>query len=248
MGFWIRRQDGPVSVISLLRPPVNALNQDALDELAETVKAIGEDTDTRVLIVTSGLDGTFCAGGDLKHWRENQDAKAVGRAGREVFELIERLPIPVIAAINGHVFGDGLSLALACDLRIASSNATIRLPEVAYGFIPGWGLIPRLVTLVGKTYASELLLYGQPLEASKALSMGLLNDVVSSNGLMDEVLKKATLMAAHSPSALRAAKCAILGGDEKACFEAVWGQEDWREGIEALLSRRTPVFGPCGKG
>ncbi len=193
-------------------------------------------------MITGGVGGIFCSGGDLKYWGQVRDGKEVSRAGREAFARIERLSKPTVAALNGHVIGDGLALALACDLRIAGEAATFRLSEVAYGFIPGWGLIHRLAALVGRANASELLLTGRPVEAARAQVMGLVNDVVPSDRLLDEALRRAREMAAFSPAALRAAKCALLGGDERVCFEAIWGGADWREGIDALLARRVPAF------
>jgi enoyl-CoA hydratase len=243
MSSWIQRREGTTSLLTLMRPPINALDLEALNELAEAVEKVEADRETRVLVITSGIEGIFCSGGDLNFWRHVRDGKAVSQAGREVFARIERLPKPTIAAINGHVIGDGLNLALACDLRIASEAAMIRLPEVAYGFIPGWGLIHRLVSLVGRSNASELLLTGQQMEATRAWGVGLVNEVVSSDRLIDRVLARAQKMAVFSPTALRAVKCALLGGNERACFEAVWGNADWQEGIDTLLAKRTPVFG-----
>jgi len=243
MGSWIQHGEGPITILTLKRPPINALDRQALYELAEAVGGVEADKETRVLVIIGGIDGIFCSGGDLNFWRQVHDGKEVGQVGREVFARIERLSKPTIAAINGHVIGDGLNLALACDLRIASETATIRLPEVAYGFIPGWGLIRRLMTLAGRANASELLLMGRPVEAARAQAIGLINKVVASDHLNQEVLARAREMAALSPAALRAAKCALLGGDERACFEAVWGKADWREGIDTLFSKRIPVFG-----
>jgi enoyl-CoA hydratase/carnithine racemase len=220
----------------------------ALNELAEAVEKVEADRESRVLVITSGIEGIFCSGGDLNFWRQVRDGKEVSRAGREAFARIERLSKPTIAAINGHVIGDGLNLALACDLRIASEATTIRLPEVAYGFIPGWGLIHRLVTLVGRANVYELLLTGQQVEAARAWVIGLVNEVVSSDRLMDEVMARARKMAAFSPTALRAVKCALLGGNERACFEAIWGNADWQEGIDALLAKMKPVFGSDKRG
>jgi len=231
-----------------MRPPINALDREALEELAQAVEEVRADRGIRVLVITGGIDGIFCSGGDLKYWSQVHNGTDVSRIGRKVFAQIERLPKPTIAAINGHAVGDGLALALACDLRIASLTATFRLPEAAYGFIPGWGLIRRLVASVGRTHTSELLLTGQSVGAPRAHTMVLLNEVVPSDRLMDEVLKRSRQMAALSPAALRAAKCALLGGDEKACFEAVWDKEDWQEGIDALLAKRTPRYGSDGKG
>ncbi len=243
MNSLILKREGPVTLLVLRRPPINVLDREALDELGQAVGEIRGDREIRVLVITGGIDGVFCSGGDLKYWRQVRNGNEVSKIGRRVFVQIERLPKPTIAAINGHVIGDGLALALACDLRIASLAATFRLPEVAYGFIPGWGLIRRLIASVGKTNASEFLLTGQPVDASRAHAMGLLNEVVTSEKLMDEVLKRGRQMAALSPAAFRAAKCALLGGDEKACFDAIWSQKDWQEGIDALLSKRIPVYG-----
>jgi enoyl-CoA hydratase/carnithine racemase/sugar phosphate permease len=245
---FIRRREGPVAVLTLARPPINALDHAALDDLAEAVRETEADKEIRALVITGGIDGIFCSGGDLRYWRQVCDGQEVSRAGREVFARIEQLPKPTIAAINGHVIGDGLALALACDLRIAAEAATFRLPELAYGFIPGWGLIHRLVALVGRGNGSELLLTGRPMEAARARAIGLVNEVVPADRLIDEALARATEMAAFSPSALRAARCALLGGDERVCFEAVWGGADWREGIDALLAKRAAAFGSDGKG
>jgi len=248
MSSFILRREGPVALLVLRRPPINALDRQALEELGIAAGEIKGDREARVVVITGGIDGIFCSGGDLKYWRQVHDGNEVSRIGREVFGQVERLPQPTIAAVNGHVIGDGLALALACDLRIASATATFRLPEVAYGFIPGWDLIRRLLASVGRTHACELLLTGQPVEVSRACAMGFVNEVVPPDKLMDAVLKRARKMADLSPAALRAAKCALLGGNESRCFGAIWNQKDWREGIDFLLSKRTPVYGPDGKG
>ena len=245
---FVRRQEGPITVVTLTRPPINALDRDALAELAAIALDVETDPSVRVLVLTSGLDGIFCSGGDLSYWREVPDAAEVSRAGREVFGQIEQLSKPAIAAINGHVIGDGFGLALACDLRIVSENAVFRLPEAGYGFIPGWGLISRLVGVVGRANASELLLTGRRIDATHALRIGLVTQVVSSEHLLGEVLRRAQERAALSPAALRAAKCALLGADEVECFESVWGKADWREGIDALLAKRTPLFRTTERG
>lgn len=238
----VLRKDGPVTVLTLKRPPVNALDRAALGELSDAIEQVRADRESRVLVVTGGLDGLFCTGGDLKYWRHVQDGKEVSDAGRRVFDRIERLPIPTIAAINGHVIGDGLALALVCDLRIAVETATFRIPEAAYGFIPGWGFVKRLVEAVGHGNASGLLLTGQPIGAVRAQMMGLINEVVPSDMLMGHVMSLSRQLAALSPVSIRAMKCILLGGNEGACFDAVWGKDQWREGIDALFCKRPPVF------
>ena len=248
MGAWTRRQEGPAVTLTLLRPPINALDRSALDELAEIIGGIDGDAALRVLVIMGGLDGIFCSGGDLRYWRDIRDPEVVSRSGRKAFARIERLPIPTIAAINGHAIGDGLALALACDFRIASEKAMFRVPEIGYGFIPGWGLIHRLAALVGRASASELVLSGRRVGAPSALEMGLVTQVVPSEHILDEVFLRAREMAAFSPTALRAAKCALSGADEVKCFEAVWGEADWQEGIDSFLAKRSPVFGQAETG
>lgn len=242
MGAWILEREGEIALLTLSRPPINALDRKGLEELALIAGELQSDRGVRVVVITGGIEGIFSSGGDLKYWRQIHDGCEVSRVGREVFARIERLSQPTIAAINGQVIGDGLTLALACDFKIASEAATFRLPEVAYGFIPGWGLIKRLVALVGRARATEILLTGQPVEAGDALRIGLINEVVPPERLRDLTWKRALELAAHSPHALRAAKCALLGGDESACFNAVWGEADWQEGIDALLNKRVPMF------
>ncbi len=248
MDAWIREREGPVTFVTLVRPPINTLDRKALDELAEIVGELESNPEARAVVITGGIDEIFCSGGDLKYWRQIRDGRQVSSPGREVFARIERLPKPTLAAINGHVIGDGLALALACDLRIASEAATFRLPEVGYGFIPGWGLIHRLVDLVGRASAFELLLTGQLVASAQARMIGLVHDVVPPDRLRDHVLGRARDLAARSPAAIWAAKRAIQGGDEAACFASVWGEADWQAGIDALLNKRIPVFGSDGKG
>gem|GEM_PF-712186 len=248
MNSFIQRREGTVAILTLRRPPINALDQEALDELSEKVRGVETDPKIRVVVFTGGIDGIFCTGGDLKYWRQIHDGKEVSRAGREVFDLIERLSKPTIAAVNGHVIGDGLSLALVCDLRIASETATFRVPEAAYGFIPGWGFIRKLAATVGRGNASGLLMNSQSIEATRAQMIGLVNEVVSPSRLMEVVMSRAERLAALSPASLRALKCVLLGGDERICFAAVWGGADWGEGIDALISKRTPTFLPDKTG
>ena len=218
MNHFVQCKEGSVTVLTLTRPPINALDRVSLEELAEAVEQVRSDQECRVLVLTGGIDGIFCSGGDLKYWRNVYDGGEVSRAGRNVFAQIERLPKPTIAAINGHVIGDGLALALVCDLRISSETATFRVPEAAYGFIPGWGFLKRLVASVGRGNASGLLLTGQSIGAARAQTMGLVNEIISSDKLMDHVMTLSRQLAALSPVSLQALKCVLLGGDESACF------------------------------
>jgi enoyl-CoA hydratase/carnithine racemase len=150
MSSWQLDWVGPVGRLTLTRPPVNALDQQALDELAAALADVGAERSARALIVTGGLHNIFCSGGDLRYWRNIRDGQQVSERGRSVFERLKRLELPTIAALNGSVIGDGLALALACDLRIACDSAVFRLPELGYGFIPGWAPLDSLVGLVGR--------------------------------------------------------------------------------------------------
>ncbi len=231
-------------MLILNRPPINALDRYAMEELGEALEGIRTDGEIRVLVITGGIKGIFCSGGDLKYWRQFQNGEEVSEIGRRVFAQIEALPKPSIAAINGQAIGDGLALALACDLKYAALTATFRLPEVGYGFIPGWGLIRRLTASAGKTFASEFLLTAQTINASRAHAVGLVNEVFPAEQLTNEVFERSHAIAKLSPAALRAAKCALRGGDERACFDAVWNRTDWQEGIDAFLSKRKPIYRP----
>lgn len=242
------QQDGPVRVLVIARPPINALDQESLDELDRALADAEANDQTRAVVITGGLDGIFCAGGDLRYWRRVPDGKLVRQAGHQVLAHLERLAQPTIAAINGLVIGDGLSLALACDLRIASEVATFRLPEVAHGFIPGWGLISRLVAMVGRANASHLLLTCEPIDATRALQIGLVDALVPADHLMPTAVRQAHQIAAFSATALHAAKCALHGDDEAQWFETIWGGLDWQEGVDALLAKRVPVYNPGRKG
>src|SRR5574341_924492 len=225
-----------VAVLTLNRPPVNALDEAALHELSEAVCQIETDPAIQAVLIISAVPGIFCAGGDLKYWPRHyaHEAQTVSAAGRKVFAQIEALTKPSIAAVAGYVIGDGLSLALACDLRLAEPDVTFHLPEVSYGFIPGWGTIHRLVQAVGSSVAAEMLLLGEPLDAQRAHTVGLVNRLTATDDLMPAAHTLATAMAAKPRLAFQYAKAALRGNPdhladqgawEAACFEAVWGRQ-----------------------
>ena len=242
MAAWHPARNGSVVLLTLTLPPINALDREALEELAVIIENVESDTETRALIITGGVEGIFCTGGDLKYWRNIDDANAVSGAGRKVLEHLQALKVPTVAAINGRVIGDGLALALACDLRVAADCATFRLPEIAYGFIPGWGTIGWLVDAVGRACAADVLLTGKPISGPRAQQIGLVHYAVASEDLMRHALKLGAELATGSRDAIAAAKCALRGGDEGACFARVWGGADRREGMDALIAKRKPVF------
>ncbi len=237
--------DRSVARLTLARPPVNALDLPALEELDGLLDRIEDDPDVKALIIASGLKGLFCAGGDMKFWpREYPDRPGfVSGSGRRVFDRIERLPQPSIALIDGKVIGDGLSLALACDLRVASGDSSFHVPEVAYGFIPGWGTVGRMIREVGKAAASHLLLLGEPVDAAAGLRMGLVHRLFDAGEIGSNTRDLAAALANKPPTAMSRAKAVLRGGAggstdgdwELDCFKAVWGGEEWTAGVARVF-------------
>ncbi len=247
------RTTGPVGVLRLNRPPINALDETALHQLMTTFDQIDDDPAVRVVIIVSAVRGVFCAGGDLKYWpvKYPDQPGLVSKSGRRTFDRIEHLRKPSIAVIDGHVIGDGLSFALACDIRFASLEATFILPEIDYGFIPGWGTVNRLVKVVGLAAATELLVLGETIEVARALEMGLVNKVLPATDLMSSVESLALRLAAKPPMAMQYAKAALHGQSshrlssetdwEERCFRAVWGGEEWQQGIRGLFGGKNDM-------
>jgi enoyl-CoA hydratase/carnithine racemase len=243
------KADSSVAILRLNKPPINALDEAALHELTKAVANLEDDPAIKAVIITSAIKGIFCAGGDLKFWPRHyaKQAAVIIEAGQRAFGQIERLTKPCIAAIQGQVIGDGFSLALACDLRLASQDAVFQLPEVSYGFIPGWGTIGRLVQTVGTASAAELLLIGDPVDAARAWNIGLINRVAAPKDLISAAETLATRLAEKPPMALRYAKAALIGSSttqtpdqtacEARCFAAVWGSPEWEQGLQKAFGR-----------
>ncbi len=240
--------NNPVAILRLNKAPINALDETALRELTEAVDQVEDDPAIKVVIIASAIKAVFCAGGDLKYWPRvyGNQADVISEAGQHTFERIERLTKPSIAAIEGRVIGDGLSLALACDIRLASQEASFRLPEVSYGFIPGWGTIGRLVEAVGMTHAADLLLVGEWIGATRAHAIGLVSRITAPADLTGLAESLAARIARQPPMAVRFAKAALRGGStsrsadrtawEASCFAAVWGSPEWEHGLQRLFN------------
>lgn len=250
---------GPVRRIRLCRSPINALDAQALEELGAAADAVAADREARVVVLTSGIDGVFCSGGDLKFWRAfpKDQAQQVALAGRQAFARIARVRKPTIAAIDGHVVGDAIALALSCDLRLASSRSSFRLPETRYGFLPGWGTLHQLVRTIGHARTMDMVLTGRPVEADIALQWGLVSRVEPAATFTEALETLAHSLLSMSPTALSLAKTALSNGlwvpgatpeCETAAFMEAWGSEEWQEGISALLTKRSPRFAAseCG--
>jgi enoyl-CoA hydratase len=231
---------------------MNALDRPTLEELRDRLAELAEDADARVVMLTGSGEKAFVAGADIKYMGglAVEEAKEWGGLGHQAGQLLETMPKPTIAAINGFALGGGCELALACDLRYAASTARLGQPEINLGIIPGWGGTQRLARVCGLGVAKDLILTGRVVHAEEALSRGLVN------GVHDPVLEKATevagLLASKSPIALAAAKRALnhaLQGDhvenmerEADEFGGLFETEDAREGLTAFAEKRDPVF------
>jgi enoyl-CoA hydratase len=223
-----------------------------LEALRDRVRELAGDVETRVVVLTGAGDRAFIAGADIKYMSglDVEQATAWGELGHEVGRLLETMPQPTIAAINGFALGGGCELALACDLRYASSNARLGQPEINLGIIPGWGGTQRLARVCGLGFAKELIFTGRLVDADEALRAGLVN------GVHDPVLEKgrevAELLASKSPLAVAAAKRATnhaLQGNhvdnlrrEADEFAQLFASEDAKEGMTAFAEKREPRF------
>jgi enoyl-CoA hydratase len=247
--------DGPVAIVTVNRPQVlNALDAATLDALGDAMVDLQRDERVRVVIVTGSGARAFVAGADI-----NELAGQTPTGGREhaligqhVFDVIENLGKPVIAAINGYALGGGCELAMACTLRLAADTAKIGQPEIALGLLPGYAGTQRLSRLVGKGKAMELILTGAPVTAEEAERIGLINRVVPAAVLMTEARTLAGQLAQGAPIAMRYIISAINRGLEMpfadACmyeatlFGLVASTEDMREGTRAFLEKRKAEF------
>jgi enoyl-CoA hydratase len=251
----IIERDEAVATVTFNRPQVrNAIDAPTLDALRRTILELQRDDKVRVVVLTGAGEKAFVAGADINELAAQTPTR--GRehalAGQHVFDLVENLGKPVIAAINGYALGGGCELAMACTLRIAADTAKIGLPEITLGILPGYGGTQRLARLVGKAKAMELILTGAPVPADEAERIGLVNRVVPASTLMADVHTLAAELSTRAPIAARYIMTAINKGLEmpfaEACvFEAtlfglVAATDDMREGTRAFLEKRKPQF------
>ena len=248
-------RDGAVTVITLNRPKVlNALNAQTMDELTAALDAVAADREVRAVILTGGGDKSFVAGADINELAVQTPVggRDHARRGQRLFDRIERLGKPVIAAVNGFALGGGCELAMACTVRLAADTARFGQPEINLGIIPGYAGSQRLPRLIGRGRAQELLLTGDMISADEAYRIGLANRVVPAAQLMDEARKLAHTLAAKAPVAVRYILDAVASGADMAFAEAedheatlfglVSTTDDMREGTRAFLEKRKPAF------
>ncbi|MCS6916662.1 MAG: enoyl-CoA hydratase-related protein [Chitinophagales bacterium] len=249
----IDQSDG-ILVATINRPEkLNALNQQVFQELDELLDTAERDESVRGLILTGAGNKAFVAGADISEFAgyTSQQAEAMSRNGHRVFDRIERLSLPVIAAVNGFALGGGCELAMACHLRIASESARFGQPEINLGIIPGYGGTQRLPALVGKARALELLLTADMISAQQALEYGLVNHVVPSEELIPRsralllrIAEKSPLVVRRILSCVHEAVAGNRNGFEREVseFAACMETEDFREGTQAFLEKRKPKF------
>lgn len=244
-----------IAVVTINRPQnLNALNKQTISELNVCFKDLEGNTEVRAIVLTGAGDKAFVAGADIKEFADFSEAegKTLAQEGQEkLFNLIENLSTPVVAAINGFALGGGLELAMACHMRLAADGAQMGLPEVTLGLIPGYGGTQRLAQLVGRGRAMEMVLSANFIDAKQAYVSGLINNVVPAQSLLMEALKLAIKISNNSPIAIKAAINAINAGYDSNLngyeieineFGNCFGKDDFKEGVDAFLNKRKPEF------
>ena len=241
--------------VTINRPEkLNALNSETIHELSDAFEALEDDEAIKVIVLTGSGEKAFVAGADISefaHFSVNEGGTLARKGQEMLFDFIESLSKPVIAAVNGFALGGGLELAMACHFRIASDNAKMGLPEVSLGVIPGYGGTQRLPQLVGKGKAMELIMTAGMISAEDALSCGLVNHVTTQETLLPKAEKIASKIMRNSSVAISGAIKAVNANFEDGTngfdteieeFGNCFGTEDFKEGTTAFLEKRKPNF------
>ncbi len=244
-----------IAIITINRPEkLNALNKATILELHEGFKSLNEDKSIKVILITGSGEKAFVAGADISefaHFSEEDGGKLAAKGQELLFDFVQNLSTPVIAAVNGFALGGGLELAMACHFRVASDNAKMGLPEVTLGVIPGYGGTQRLSQLVGKGRAMEMIMTAGMIDAQTALNYGLVNHVVPQAELLDLAKGIASKIVKNSSAAISKAIEAINANFEDGVngfeveiknFGACFGTEDFKEGTTAFLEKRKANF------
>ena len=248
----VDREDAVAIVTVDRQDALNALDVGTLTDLRDRLRELADDAEARVVVLTGAGEKAFVAGADIKYMSGLgvDEAKEWGALGHESGRLLETMPKPTIAAVNGFALGGGCELALACDIRYAASTAKLGQPEVNLGIIPGWGGTQRLARVCGLGVAKELIFTGRVIGAEEALRIGLVNAV--HDPVLDKARETATLLASKSPVGLKVMKelaNRALGGDHAANLAAegegfgeLFSSDDAKEGLTAFVEKREPVF------
>lgn len=244
-----------IATITFNRPKaMNAMNSDTMLELKDAVSACKNDAAVKVLILTGAGEKAFVAGADISQMQSLRPSEALGfmELGNETLRLIETMPKPAIAAVNGFALGGGAEISMACDVRFASENAQFGQPEITLGIIPGWGGTQRLARLVGMGRAKEMILGGGLIDAKRAYEIGLVNKVFPLDQLLAETGKFARKLTSLPGFALKMIKHSVnFGYDlsmdnairlEVECCAQCFSTDDQKEGMKAFLEKRKPAF------
>lgn len=207
-------RDGKIAVITIDNPPQNVLSAAVVDGLLKCVEDAANDKNCRAVVLTGAGEKSFSAGADVKALWGMINGSVPRLQIPEIFSMLEGLSVPTIAALNGHALGGGLELALTCDLRIGSENILLGLPEVKLGLIPGGGGTQRLLRLIGKSFAKELLFSGEFIKADRAMQMGLINKIVPREKVLTESIEQARKLSGMAADAVRYIKAAVDRGAE----------------------------------
>jgi len=245
-------RDGAVAVVTLNRPPANAINETLIRELNLALNELRDDAAVRAVVLTGSGDRIFCGGADLGSAFAGGDVEAFIRFGNSVMRKMERFPKPIIAAINGHAMGGGCEIAMACHLRLLKETARMGQTESNLGIIPGYGGTQRLPRLIGRTKALEFLLLGTQIPAQECLSLHLVNRLSKEGETVNDALALARQLARRAPLAMAAIIEAVDEGLESPmarsidveldAFMPTLRSEDAAEGIQAFFGKREPEF------
>ena len=251
----LTKTDNGITTITINRPKkLNALNKETIEELHEAFKEANDDKNTKVIVLTGSGEKAFVAGADISEFADfnvNEGAKLAAKGQKILFDFVENLSTPVIAAVNGFALGGGLELAMSCHFRVASTNAKMGLPEVSLGVIPGYGGTQRLPQLIGKGRAMEMIMTAGMIDANQALSYGLVNHVTSQDELLSFCYEIAGKIKRNSSVAIGKAIKAVNANykDGKNGFKVeikqfgkCFGTEDFKEGTTAFLDKRKADF------
>lgn len=251
----LKWKEGEVGWIEINREnKLNALNLELLKQLSTELDVLSSDSTVRCIVITGKGEKAFCAGADIEYYVDLPPLKAQEfmQFAQEVLNKIERMPKPVIAAVNGYALGGGCELSLVCDLRIASENAQFGLPEVNLGLFPGWGGTQRLPRIAGIGVAKHMIFTGERVKAQQAEQIGLVSKVVPFVDLRNVAQEVASKLATRSPIGLKLAKDTLNHAlevnldaglrQEAAHLALVYSSKDAQEGIQAFLQKRLPIF------
>lgn len=250
----IEKQDA-IAIVTINRPTkLNALNKATIQELHDGFKSLNEDKSVKAIIVTGSGEKAFVAGADISEFANfsvEEGEKLAAEGQRLLFDFVQNLSTPVIAAVNGFALGGGLELAMSCHFRVASDNAKMGLPEVTLGVIPGYGGTQRLAQLVGKGRAMEMIMTAGMIDAETAKNYGLVNHVVAQEELLDftkgiaaKITKNSSVAIAKAIQAVNANYTDGINGYQVEIenFGFCFGTEDFKEGTTAFLEKRKAVF------